>query len=380
MSISASLDPKTEGGVLIEEDDRNDLRAEAKKSGSVHELDPLRDARWQAFVDSHLESSIFHTRGWLEALQKTYGYQPVVYTTTDRGPLTNGVLFCRVASWLTGERLVSLPFSDHCQPLASGQDLNAICRHLHEQRKQKRMRYVEIRPLAWDSEGRWREGFFESGITSFQKIDLRPELNALYKQFHDSCVRRKIKRAEREGLVYQSGRSDVLLEAFRKLLLLTRRRHKLPPQPAAWFRNLAKCLGDQMEIHVVYKGEVPAASILTLRHKNQVTYKYGCSDAELNNMGGTPLLFWKVIQQAKASGADEFDLGRSDYSDPGLIAFKEHLGATTTNLCYYRNPEIAAKPEKSRGDDGDSWARNAFARMPDFVLQATGEILYRHLG
>ncbi len=348
----------------------------------VREIDPLTDGRWPEFVASHPQSSIFHTRGWLEALQTTYGYRPVVYTTSLGSALENGVVFCKVESALTGKRLVSLPFSDHCQPLASGDDLQVIFKHLQNQRVQQRLRYVELRPLLWKSAvAPEQRGFSESNRTSFQKIDLTPELNSIYRKFHDSCIRRKIKRAERESLVYESGRSAALLDKFRTLLLLTRRRHKLPPQPAAWFRNLVHSLGNQIEIHVVSKGNVPAASIITLRHKNQATYKYGCSDGQFNSLGGTPLLFWKVIQQAKETGAEEFDLGRSDFADPGLIAFKEHLGATSTELRYYRNPPPPpqnAKPEAVKGRY--AWARDAFARLPDFVLQTTGELLYRHLG
>src|SRR5206468_3003538 len=86
----------------------------------VCRIDPLSDPRWPAFLQRHPDASIFHTPGWLEALRRTYGYEPVVYTTCKPGQeLINGIPFCRINSWLTGRRLVSLPFSDHCQPLAA---------------------------------------------------------------------------------------------------------------------------------------------------------------------------------------------------------------------------------------------------------------------
>ena len=84
----------------------------------IYMLNPLTDQRWSALVEQHLDASVFHTRGWLEALRRTYGYEPVVYTTCPPGnELTNGIVFCKIRSWVTGNRLVSLPFSDHCQPL-----------------------------------------------------------------------------------------------------------------------------------------------------------------------------------------------------------------------------------------------------------------------
>ena len=39
---------------------------------SVYEIDPTTDERWDDFLQSHPEASIFHTRGWLEALRRTY--------------------------------------------------------------------------------------------------------------------------------------------------------------------------------------------------------------------------------------------------------------------------------------------------------------------
>jgi hypothetical protein len=345
---------------------------------TVHKLDPLTDSRWPEFLARHPEASIFHTQSWLKALHLTYGYKPVLFTTSDGPELSNGVVFCEIKSWVTGRRLVSVPFSDHCHPLAGGSDCQAILESLHRDRGTAGWRYIELRPVLDDGVISTQADFGNSNTFSFQKVDLRPDVETIYRGFHDSCVRRKIKRAEREKLAYQAGRSEELLENFWRLLLLTRRRHKLPPQPAVWFRNLMDCLGDSLTIHVVSKGVRPIASIVTLTYKKSLIYKYGCSDAQFHSMGGIPLLFWNVIQEGKRMGIEDFDLGRSAYDDPGLIAFKEHLGAVTSELRYYRNPPSPVKEKAS--DSATSWGRNALARLPDAVLVGAGRLLYRHLG
>jgi len=342
------------------------------------EVDPLADARWDELVARHPNASIFHTRGWLEALKKTYGYRPAAYATTCGARLEEAVVFCNVASRITGRRLVSLPFSDHCQPLAEGPALHAILAHVREQQQDQRLRYVELRPITCDSQGLVGTGFAVSERVSFQTIDLRPELPALFKQMHNTSVRQMIKRADREGLTYEVGRSEELLQKFRQLLYLTRRRHKVPPQPAAWFGNIASLLGESMRVHLMSKDGVPAASILTLHFGQQVTYKYGCSDARFNNLGGTPALIWKVIQRAKEEGATLFDLGRSDPSNPGLVAFKERLGAQSSELRYYRTPAPMERTKDAGRARG--WAGQLMARMPDRLLEMSGELLYRHLG
>jgi hypothetical protein len=346
---------------------------------TVSVLDPLSDPRWPAFVAGHPQASIFHTREWLSVLRTTYGYKPIAFTTREGSDLSNAMVFCEVRSWLTGRRFVSLPFSDHCQPLADAASLQEILDYLHKQRENQQLKYVELRPVLSDSILDAHDQFGPGERFCFHAIDLRPDLDAIYRSFHGNCVRRKIKRAEREELLYESGNSDELLRKFSHLLLLTRRRHQLPPQPPSWFHNILHHLGERVTIHVVSKGATPVASILTLTYKSGMVYKYGCSDAQFNAMGGTSLLFWKAIQQAKSAGIEKFDLGRSGYEDPGLIAFKEHLGAVSSELTYYRNPALSLKPVQRR-PRMSALTRQALAHLPNPLFAGVGQLLYRHMG
>lgn len=365
--------PAVAGKGCVVLQDRNEL-------STVTSLDPLTDDRWLRLIERHAAASVFHTREWLETIRRTYGYEPVAYTTSGKEELSNAVLFCRISSWLTGRRLVSLPFSDHCQPLASGEDLATILRSLRDNRRSQRQKYIEIRPLAIGGEDGVEPTLARSDSFRFHSIDLRPEVKKIYSGFHESCIRRKIKRAEREDLIYEAGRSEELLKKFRYLLFFTRRRHKLPPQPAEWFSNIVDCLGEMATIHLVSKGETPVASIVTFQYKKTLVYKYGCSDGQFSNMGGTPMLFWKVVQQAKDAGLETFDLGRSDHDEPGLIAFKEHLGASSTELVYYRDPAPPIRAVTKPGTSASSLAREALVRLPDPLLAGVGQLLYRHIG
>jgi lipid II:glycine glycyltransferase (peptidoglycan interpeptide bridge formation enzyme) len=44
------------------------------------------------------------------------------------------------------------------------------------------------------------------------------------------------------------------------------------------------------------------AAILTLRYRNSVVYKYGSSNAAYHHRGGVPFLFWRLIEESRASG------------------------------------------------------------------------------
>lgn len=344
---------------------------------TVYTIDPLRDARWAEFVSCHKSASVFHSPPWLEAVQRTYGYTPVVYTTCPpTSSLSNGIVLCQITSWLTGRRMVSLPFSDHCEPLLdSPSAAAAIVEELRNALKVGKWKYVELRPT---SEMPFLDGAVKSPVSYLHMLDLRPSLEDLFRSFHKDCVQRKVRRAEREALVCESGNSERLLNAFYRLMVQTRRRHQLPPQPIQWFRNLAACMGDRLQIRVAFKDENEIASILTVQHKDVVVYKYGCSDTAFQNLGGTPFLFWKTIVEAKAAGLTCMDFGRSDADNPGLIAFKDRWGAKSSKLTYLRWSRKQA-PDVTR-HRSYGVIKQLFAMMPDAALQATGRFLYRHAG
>jgi lipid II:glycine glycyltransferase (peptidoglycan interpeptide bridge formation enzyme) len=193
-------------------------------------------------------------------------------------------------------------------------------------------------------------------------------------------MQRKIRRADREHVVLDQGRSESQLREFYELLLLTRRRHRLPPQSFAWFSNLVSCFGERLTIHVARLNDRPIASILTLRHKDTVVYKYGCSDHRFHSVGAMPRLFWQAIVDAKSERLQEFDLGRSDETNFGLIRFKDHLGAVKTDVKYWR---VSRRPAERTHQDSIlsfRFTQRLMVVLPDRLFRLAGEILYRHVG
>ncbi len=263
----------------------------------IHVLDPLLDSRWDEFVGRHPNASVFHDRGWLEALARTYGYE--LYLQPDR------------SYW-------------------------------------------------------------------FHELDLSPSLDQMFGQLHKNSFQRKVQRAEREGLSYESGRSEQLINEFYRLLMRTRRRQQLLPQPRAWFKNLLECMRDKLRIRVARKDGTPVAAILTMHHGSSAVYKYGCSDEKFHNLGGMPFLFWKLVEESKASGAEKIDLGRTDLTNDGLIAFKDRLGASKRLLTYCRYAKTAKQGVAALSDS--QALRQFFSLLPETVCSAAGRILYRHLG
>ncbi len=343
----------------------------------VHIVNPLSDSRWEDLVAHHPKASAFHQRGWLEALARTYGYEPLVLTSAPAGePLNNGVVLCRVSSWITGTRLVSLPFSDHCEPLLDNLgELPEFMNWLRAECDLQRRRYVELRPLLGVDAG---YGLQPNRSYWFHELDIRPSLEQIFRRLHKNSFRRKIQRAEREQLSYEAGRSEKLVDEFYRLLLTTRRRHQLLPQPRSWFRNLVECMGDNFQIRLTRKNGVPIAAMLTLQHRSSVVYKYGCSDERFHSLGGMPSLFWRLVEESKVSGAEKIDFGRTDLNNEGLIAFKDRLGTSRKLLTYYRYTKTARRGVATLWDT--QAVRQFISFLPEAVSSAAGRILYRHIG
>jgi lipid II:glycine glycyltransferase (peptidoglycan interpeptide bridge formation enzyme) len=129
---------------------------------------------------------------------------------------------------------------------------------------------------------------------------------------------------------------------------------------------------------VARKNGAAIAAILTLRHSSTVIYKYGCSDGAFHQLGGMPFLFWKVIEESKASGAERLDFGRSEMNNEGLIAFKDKFGTTRRTLTYYRYP--GNKEKHAYLHENSRLMRRMLQMVPDGVLSAVGSALYRHIG
>ncbi len=342
---------------------------------------PLNDARWPGLLERHADASIFHTREWLEALYRTYGYEPVVYTTSSpASDLTDAIVFCKVNSWLTGKRMVSLPFSDHCQPLIDSADaLHEILEKLQSDQTEQQRKYIELRPLHMDEDWLLENGSLaESDTYFFHCLNLKPTPNELMQGFHKDCIQRPIRRAQRENLTFKEGTSDELQSAFYHMLLMTRRRHQLPPQPKQWFRNLQQCLGERSKIRIAFKTDQPIAAIVTLSYKNKHYYKYGCSDPRHKNLGGTVALLWRAMQEARQDGAQEFDMGRSSIDNTGLTTFKDRWGTMRRRMSYFRSANVCTH------DTTEGWkmrvAKQVFSHLPNPMLTLAGNLLYKHMG
>jgi len=151
----------------------------------------------------------------------------------------NGLVFCHVNSWLTGHRLVSLPFSDHCEPLCdSAKELNFLVRYLQSVAARQGWKYVELRPVDQGfAQNRDGSRFAVASKYFFHSLSLCPDLDQLFRGLDKDSVQRRIGRAERAGLEEKCGRSEELLKAFYSLSIATEAGITCQPCPTSGFKT-----------------------------------------------------------------------------------------------------------------------------------------------
>ena len=168
-----------------------------------YQIDPTTDARWAELVDRHPKASVFHSVGWLKALQHTYGYEPMAFTTSPpTEELKNGLVFCHIDSWLTGRRLVSTAlFRSLRASLRLREESNFMIRNLQSALEHHKWKYVEIRPIheEFPATGRWDQFPAREQATFCTRL-ICAQIRRSVPKFDKDSVQRRIQRAQRAGL------------------------------------------------------------------------------------------------------------------------------------------------------------------------------------
>jgi len=341
-------------------------------------IDSETDARWDDYVNLHLGGLIYHLSAWRQVLVSTFGYESY-YVATQNGSAHRfeGALPLMLASSrLTGRRLVSLPFTGHCTPLLANSSLEQLVHFLA--RRCPGFRYLELRLLGT-----------ATGVPDIlencsryvtHRLDLQPGQERLFKMFHPTSIRQRIKRAERNGMKLKMAETENDLKDFFKLHMGVRKKHGLPPHPYAFFSNMWRILKPKGMLLVPlleHEGRIIAGAVV-LRFKDTFIYEYSASDQKKLHLGPNQLLIWEIIKIACSEGIKTLDLGRSPKSHQSLIEFKSRWGALSKELtyCFY--------PKARRLDTEGGFARRLLGSinrlLPNRALRLEGELIYRHLG
>ena len=328
---------------------------------------------WDSFSAGFREANVFHTSAWVEFLRSVYRLSAYLLTVRRSGSICGAVPIMMFSSFMTGKRLVSLPFTDHCAALLEElEDVSAIVEKL----------------IGFGLPFQLRDAYTSVDRAVSQEVgyshqtSLKADPNEVFKTFKKTQVQQRIQRLERcEGLVAQQVEPELGLRVFYELHLRNRRRLRSLPQPWRHFRILGETVltkGMGFVLIASYNN-IPVASAVFLVGHRVLTYKYSASDPGYWQYHPNHALLWRAIQVGCQRGYKRLDWGRTGLHSEGLRSFKTGWGTREERLAYlsWRYPG----PRRFR------WAlrlRNLVnisqPYLPLGFSRLAGEMLYQHFG
>lgn len=341
-------------------------------------VNPSEDKRWDDFVAAHPDGKIFHLSGWKEVLESTYRYRPYYMAMED--PSNRSILgvfpLALVRSVLTGTRIVSLPFAAFCDPIIPIDAEEALMKKAlndHPEAGHILLKCENGYP-GYDARMNIHHGY----VTHILYLD--GDEDQIISKFHNTSVRQRIRRADRNKLEFVLSDDRSGIDAFFNLHTKVRKKQGLPPIPKAFFINLWKIFRPKGMIEVplvLQKGSVLASAII-LRFNGTYHFEYSASDQKKLKICANQKLIWECIKIAMKDGAQKFDFGRSHITNKPLIEFKERWGSIEKELFYYTYP----KDREVNMESGSvrSVLERINCHLPAFLLRLEGKLIYPHLG
>jgi hypothetical protein len=335
--------------------------------------DPLGNSNWNSFPARFPEASIFHTREWAQVLSETYGYKPHYFTSASSG-ISLALCLFEIDSWLTGKRAVSLPFSDESPVLGAQEspDLLGILELALEFGRAQGWKTIEVRGTPSDYNGKRSDAFYS------HELDLGLGAERLAHKF-ESGVRRAIRKAEKSG-VETEVRTDLrAIDEYFALHCLTRRKHRVPPQPLRFFQNIHRHLisrGMGFTVLARLNGQVLAGAVF-LHYRGKGLYKFGASHPEMDQFRPSNFVMWQAIQTLCELGNHSLSFGRTSLNQEGLRRYKLGWGTREREISYVKL-NVASRSYLSQS--GSAHANWLFGKLPIPLLRRIGALVYPHIG
>lgn len=209
----------------------------------VQWINPADHPNWDEQVTRHHSPalSFFHSAAWAKVLTETYGFKPIYFVRNENGAVRSVLPLMEVTSTLTGRRGVALPFTDTCEPLCADKtEFPELFRNAVELAQARGWKYLEIRG------GECFLNSAEPSLSFYRHcVEIPPDEDAFFAGLK-SAVRRAIRKAEKSSVRVDISQNLDAVKQYYLLHCKSRKRHGLPPQPLAFFKNIQR--------HVLSKG------------------------------------------------------------------------------------------------------------------------------
>lgn len=346
---------------------------------SIITVDPQNDQLWRELTEFH-RSDVFHSPEWIRVLSKTYGLDiRAMIMCDDASRPVAGLPYCKIEDPIT-PRIISLPFSDFCDPLVNNPDeWNCVIDRLLVDRYRIKLRCVhndvplEDKRFALFGRGKWHG------------INLDQDLDTVWGNLHSSA-RRAIRKAQKSDITVRIAEQKEDLRAFYKLHLGIRKyKYRLLAQPYCFFENIWDNFVEQEKgaLMIATLGDQVISGVFFLEWKDGLYYKINASDPAYISNRPNDLVIWEGIQYGKSKGLKFFDFGISDWDQEGLVRYKRKYASeekTISFLQHIPDEEASSRTHENKLGTLLPQLTNLFTdeTVPDTVTERAGEVLYKY--
>lgn len=323
---------------------------------------------------AHAGGTIHHTLGWIEAVERAFGHEPLLLSAHRAGRLVGILPLMLVRSAIGGRMLVSVPYSIYGGALADDADtLSALGARARQLSTDVGACVLDLRSAkAADSE----LPVLARYVTFRRELPSRAEdVPAWLPRKARAAARRA---SEKHPLVVRFN-GDAMDDVW-QLYSRSMRRLGSPNYPLRFFRELLGSLSQSCVVQLIRLHDRPVAGLVSFYFGATAMPYFVGHDERLDVYGVNQFLYEQSMRHAVGAGCRIYDFGRSRIDNSGAADFKRFCGFEPTPLGYqqYVPPgRLAADltPSSARW----STARAIWRRLPLPITRALGGRIARSI-
>jgi len=300
-----------------------------------------KEVQWKELSTNSPHSNLSHLIEWNIILNKVYGYKSRYFVVEEDDKIFAAFPSFIVDSLLFGKRLISVPIMEYGGIMYSRFDREAfalLVEKVIEEGELEEVDYIELRsPSPAFIPILEKYGFVVNNNYNYCTfiINLNVDEYELWKNLDKSSVKWGINKAEKEGIVIQSGRDLNDIKAFYDIYLEVMKKHGSPPEPFSYFVKIYDSLyPENLQFwFATINGEKIASSVYFLKD-NDIYWAYSVSKKEHLKCNPNNLLLWHVIKWGNKNGYENLIMGRTR-KDSGVYHFKKRWGGKYVPLPVY---------------------------------------------
>jgi serine/alanine adding enzyme len=348
-----------------------------EKKNSETEIKCIEESdfkKWREFVDAHPQASVMHRIEWYWIIRDTYGHQPLFLMLEEQGAVQGILPLFLVRGSLFGTVLASGIFGSHCSVCANTEHhQQALMKAAAALARDNNVSYLEVKnrqSVALDSTWHTKNDYCT------MILDLSKGVEPVWDKWSPK-LRQGIRKSQKANLRVERG--PELLGHFYELVAVNMKRLGTPVHSKAFYQNILTNLGADADTFVVYLGDRPISSCITLVFQAQCEILLNASDPEFWNLKPNEYLYWEVLQRMAERGVTKVDFGRSPVNS-GTYDFKIRLGADPFPLYYeyflYRRRDV---PQIDNNNRLLALATNCWKRVPLRITKLLGPHLIKQV-